>query len=292
MSKNIYQKLLEAQIRFDELDVKKTGKNMHLSFKYYELEDIAPVAKRIFKELGLVGLVSFTGNLATMELVDTDDPTQSILFTSPMKELPGNAAMNPMQALGSVETYQRRYLYMMCLDICESDSIDSTSGTTAPAVKPSTARAVAPPTVGDKKKSGGFTFQRVALDKVSEEEMYANQVKANAEAVNPSPPTPKPKPPAADEDEIRKLSDELFGDKTWYKTVVHLASKHRTTFKNLWLDYVALYPEEAPRKNNAQVKTKQFWEVSGKQYWTTFKELTAKIEAKTGEKYVPSSVVR
>ena len=33
-----------------------------------------------------------------------------------------------MQALGSSITYMRRYLYMIALDICESDSIDANLG--------------------------------------------------------------------------------------------------------------------------------------------------------------------
>lgn len=45
-----------------------------------------------------------------------------------------------MQALGSSITYMRRYLYMLALDICESDSIDANIGKqeapTAPAEAP------------------------------------------------------------------------------------------------------------------------------------------------------------
>ena len=42
-----------------------------------------------------------------------------------------------MQALGSSITYMRRYLYMIALDICESDSIDSDIG--KPVAAPQTA---------------------------------------------------------------------------------------------------------------------------------------------------------
>ena len=37
---------------------------------------------------------------------------------------------NEIQALGGVETYQRRYLYMMAFDIIESDMFDATAGMT------------------------------------------------------------------------------------------------------------------------------------------------------------------
>ncbi len=37
---NVYQKLLKARSLFLKSEVQKTGKNMNLSFKYFELDDI------------------------------------------------------------------------------------------------------------------------------------------------------------------------------------------------------------------------------------------------------------
>jgi len=124
---NVFQKLLEARTQFLAANVKKTGKNMHLSYMYYKLEDIVPVANRIFKEIGLLPLVTFTPEEARMLVVDVDAPENTILFTSPMRdgEIKGQL---PIQALGSVETYQRRYLYLAALDIVEQDGIDEAAG--------------------------------------------------------------------------------------------------------------------------------------------------------------------
>lgn len=55
---NVYQKLLAARAKFLESDVQKTGKNMPLSFKYFELDDIVPTATRIFSEVGLIPIVN------------------------------------------------------------------------------------------------------------------------------------------------------------------------------------------------------------------------------------------
>lgn len=136
---NIYQKLLKARAMFLEADVKKTGKNMHLSFKYFELEDIVPTATRIFGEVGIVPLVNFTADTATMTIVNTDNPEETITFVSPFNQIApivsntGKQATNEMMALGSSITYMRRYLYMIALDICESDGIDANAGVPAPA---------------------------------------------------------------------------------------------------------------------------------------------------------------
>ena len=139
---NIYQKLLKARAMFLEVDVKKTGKNMHLSFKYFELEDIVPTATRIFGEVGIVPLVNFTADTATMTIVNTDNPEETVTFVSPFNQIApivsntGKQATNEMMALGSSITYMRRYLYMIALDICESDGIDANAGVPAPAAAP------------------------------------------------------------------------------------------------------------------------------------------------------------
>lgn len=127
---NVYQKLLTARAKFLEANVEKTGKNMHLSFKYFELEDIVPTAIRIFNEVGLISIVNFTNEMATMNIINTENPDEVLPFVAPFNQIQpivsntGKQATNEMQALGSSITYMRRYLYMIALDICESDSID------------------------------------------------------------------------------------------------------------------------------------------------------------------------
>ena len=129
---NVYQKLLKARAMFLGSDAKKTGKNMHLAFKYFELDDIVPVATKIFEEVGLISVVNFTEDIARMSIVNTDTPEEIVLFTAPFNQIApivsntGKQATNEMQALGSSITYMRRYLYMIALDICEPDNIEPT----------------------------------------------------------------------------------------------------------------------------------------------------------------------
>ena len=137
--KNVYQKLLEARVLFMEEDVKKSGKNMKMAYKYFELEDIVPVALPIFQKVGLLPVTTFTDEEATMSLINVDNPSDYINFTSPMREIApivsgttGGEVVNAIQRLGSVETYQRRYLYMIALDIVESDSIEPQTGDNPP----------------------------------------------------------------------------------------------------------------------------------------------------------------
>ena len=153
---NIYQKLLKARAMFLEADVKKTGKNMHLSFKYFELEDIVPLATRIFGEVALIPVVNFTADTATMTMVNTDDPEETICFVSPFNQIApivsnaGKQATNEMMALGSSITYMRRYLYMIALDICESDGIDANAGN--PVCAPTAEAPKAPPATPEQRQ--------------------------------------------------------------------------------------------------------------------------------------------
>jgi hypothetical protein len=80
----------------------------------------------LFNKYGLCDVISFTEDLATMVVYDTDDGS-SVTFTSPM----GSAQLkgcHEVQNIGAVETYQRRYLYVTALAIVEHDALDATTG--------------------------------------------------------------------------------------------------------------------------------------------------------------------
>lgn len=131
---NVYQKLIEAREKFLTSEINQSGKNMQLFFKYFELTDIVPTITHIFKDLGLLAVVRFTDTVATLTIVNTDNPEETIDFPAPFNQIQpivsnaGKQVTNDMQALGSSITYMRRYLYMIALDICESDSIDANLG--------------------------------------------------------------------------------------------------------------------------------------------------------------------
>ena len=134
-SMNVRQKLAKARLYFLNQKVKKSGKNMHLEFKYFELEDIVPPTIRIFARVGLTTNIEFTDDKAVMSVFNTDNMEEPpITFTVPYREVKpiisnqGKEVTNPMQALGSSITYLRRYLWMTVLDITEPDDIDANLG--------------------------------------------------------------------------------------------------------------------------------------------------------------------
>ena len=72
-------------------------------------------------------MISFNNELATMTLINGDEPSEQITFTSPMRDLELKGT-NAVQNLGGVQTYLTRYLYIQLLNIVEADVFDATSG--------------------------------------------------------------------------------------------------------------------------------------------------------------------
>jgi hypothetical protein len=126
---NIYEKLLKCRIELQEKNLKKSGVNKFAGYDYYELSDFLPTANRIFTDNKLCPLITFTADMATMVLVNAEKLEETLTFTSPMATAELKQC-HPIQNLGAVETYSRRYLYITALEITEHDALDATTGKT------------------------------------------------------------------------------------------------------------------------------------------------------------------
>lgn len=127
---SVYKKLMEARLRLQKSQLKKSGHNKFAGYDYFELGDFLPTVQQIFSDLGLCGTVSFTADAASLTVVDTDKQDDRIVFTSPM----GSANLkgcHEVQNIGAVETYQRRYLWVAAMEIVEHDALDSVTGSEA-----------------------------------------------------------------------------------------------------------------------------------------------------------------
>lgn len=118
-----HKKLMLARVKLQSTEMKKSGLNKFAGYSYFELGDFIPHIQTIFNEVGLCGVVSFDAAQATLCITDTEDGSQ-IVVTSPMAEANLKGA-HPIQNLGAVLSYQRRYLWMAAMEIVEHDIIDS-----------------------------------------------------------------------------------------------------------------------------------------------------------------------
>ena len=127
----VYKKLQDARVKLSSVEMKKSGHNKFAGYNYFELGDFLPHIQKIFNETGLCSVVSFTADIATLRIIDTDDGSE-VSITSPM----GSAALkgvHEVQNIGAVETYQRRYLYITAMEIVEHDALDATTAKDKPA---------------------------------------------------------------------------------------------------------------------------------------------------------------
>ena len=121
---NLYQKIQNIKKDFLEANIKKSGKNKFANYTYYELADITPVLIKLCDEYKVFTKFSYTKDLATLEIINIENPSEKEIYTSPMEELELKGC-NKIQALGGTETYSRRYLYMSAFDIIENDMFDA-----------------------------------------------------------------------------------------------------------------------------------------------------------------------
>ena len=122
---SVHKKLMQARIQLQNLPLKKTGHNKFAGYYYFELGDFLPDVQQIFNNIGLCGYISYDAEIASLTIVDLED-NSSIVITSPMVEANLKGA-HPIQNLGAVETYTRRYLWVTAMEIVEHDALDSSA---------------------------------------------------------------------------------------------------------------------------------------------------------------------
>lgn len=140
---NVYARLAKARVMLQKKALKKSGENKYAGFKYFELADFLPSVNEIFAEVGLCSQFYITTektenlapegyepfytdmpSVAYLEIINTDMPSQIVTFSSAIAEAAMKGA-SPIQQLGSVHTYMRRYLWLEAMEITECDGVDA-----------------------------------------------------------------------------------------------------------------------------------------------------------------------
>ena len=137
---SVHKKLMQARVKLQSVEMKKSGLNKFAGYSYFELGDFIPHVQTIFNDLGLCGVVSFDTDHASLTITDVDDG-KVIVIHSPMAEANLKGA-HPIQNLGAVLSSQRRYLWMAAMELVEGDAVDSAPPVEAP--KPVATQTPAP----------------------------------------------------------------------------------------------------------------------------------------------------
>jgi hypothetical protein len=122
-NQTIHAKLNQARAVFHAQKHEKSGENKYANYFYFELSDFLPDALKAFADAGLCAVITFGADFARMKIVDVETGVVETIET-PMS----TAALkgcHPVQNLGAVQTYLRRYLWSAAIELVEADKVDA-----------------------------------------------------------------------------------------------------------------------------------------------------------------------
>lgn len=117
-------RLQKSRIAFQNAGVKKSGYNPFAKFKYFTLDDILPVANRIFCDYAICARYYENTEYGYLEIINAFDRRDLILFQMPKYDAAMKGA-SPIQEGGASKTYTKRFLYLDALEISEPETIDA-----------------------------------------------------------------------------------------------------------------------------------------------------------------------
>lgn len=117
----LYRKLQHARVDFMNRHIRKRGRNNFNNFDYITLEDVVKNAIPILMKNDLSIHHKFYLSPPRVELVDLETGYSEDFGSNALLELDGKNHNQRLQALGSTESYLRRYIYLQILDIVEGD---------------------------------------------------------------------------------------------------------------------------------------------------------------------------
>jgi len=180
----IYKKLMTARLELQKKKLNKSGHNKFAGYKYFELSDFLPEVQNIFNDVGLCSIISFTKEYATLTIFDVENPTDSIVFSSPMADA-NLKGTHPIQNLGAVETYSRRYLYVTALEIVEHDALDASEPVAPASAKPITVDVFSKLSEADQNEIRSYGVDVISLlskDDVAGAVEYINMLELDADS--------------------------------------------------------------------------------------------------------------
>lgn len=133
---NIYMKINALRADVNDSEISKSGKNTFQNYRYMELSDFLPTIIKLNKKYGLYTHIDIIDNIGSLTVRNTDNPEEVVVFELQIPTVNefvvGDdgvnipvAFNNKVQSTGALETYCRRYLYLMYAEIAVPDEIDA-----------------------------------------------------------------------------------------------------------------------------------------------------------------------
>lgn len=127
---NVKWKLQLCKQELQQMNIKKSGENKFNHYKYYELEDILPPITNILINNKLASVTYQKDSKMYLEITDVEN-NEIIRFDTKIKEYPQDNNKNKdygayMKIQQGLQTYARRALWLLALDIVEPNDIEAT----------------------------------------------------------------------------------------------------------------------------------------------------------------------
>lgn len=134
---SVQARIQKIRVDLQKMNIKKSGVNNFSNFEYYELADFMPILNEMLLENNLIGKFNIVPEThyenyvsepyAKLVICDVNNSEYFEEFTSPIAEA-NVKGCTPIQSLGAIHTYMKRYLYMNAFEIVENDSLDPVVG--------------------------------------------------------------------------------------------------------------------------------------------------------------------
>ena len=135
------EKIIKIKNKLYAEKIEKTGKNTFQNFNFFELKDFLPRLIQFMNEEEINDQFTIENNEAILILNYKDEKNTYkipfVMFDTPLNKA-GKESMQPIQYLGALNTYYKRYLYLNAFSIAENDVIDAMEQTETKQNKTST----------------------------------------------------------------------------------------------------------------------------------------------------------
>lgn len=131
--RSVRRRLQECRVKLQETSLKKSSYNSFSNYAYFELKDFLPTINRLMLEYDLITEFSIetlestsggTYSMCVLIIRDVDKSEDYVAFRSPTAQARVTGG-NPVQELGAMQTYLRRYMLMIAFEIVENDVVDA-----------------------------------------------------------------------------------------------------------------------------------------------------------------------
>ena len=122
------EKIIKIKNKLYSEKIEKTGKNSFQNFNFFELKDFLPKLIQFMNEEEINDQFTIENNEAILILKYKEEKNTYkipfVMFDTPLNKA-GKESMQPIQYLGALNTYYKRYLYLNAFSIAENDVIDA-----------------------------------------------------------------------------------------------------------------------------------------------------------------------